>query len=154
MYHSPTPKQVETLHFVFWHLFHNKFQTEKKKTTTKKHASTVCGMLGNTVECKSSGQAFDSCMQHCEGLISVLLSQHFRRLFSACLAFMHTVCTKIIAHVKDPMSSEKNLMASVIKTQVRHNSGRIIKMIIVATPNGRRKRIWMKTEWINTCADE
>ena len=90
-------------------------------------------MLANTVECKSSGQALDSCVQHCEGLISVLQSQHFRRLFSACLAFMCTVCTKIIAHVKDPMSSEKNLMASVIKTQVRHNSGRIIKMIIVDT---------------------
>ena len=66
---------------------------------------------------------------------SVLVSQHLRRLVSACLAFVCTAHTKIVAHVKDPMPTFCHG-----NTHITHNSSRIMKIITVATPNERKKQ--------------
>ena len=48
---------------------------------------------------------------------SVFLSQHLCRLISACLAFLCTAHTKLVAHVKDPCSpfDKRRLMISAMK---------------------------------------
>ena len=54
---------------------------------------------------------------------SVLQRQHFCRLIRACLAFVCTARTKIVAHVKDPVSTFRYGQWHG-NTQITHNSSR------------------------------
>ena len=55
---------------------------------------------------------------------SVLLSQHLRRLVSACLTFLCIACTEIIAHVKELVAIKWHGNA-----QIRHNGYPIVSNI-------------------------
>ena len=60
------------------------------------------------------------------GTFSVLSSWHSFRLLSACCAFVYTAHTKVVAHVKDPMSTQHCHGI----TQILYNSRRTIKTMI------------------------
>ena len=81
-----------------------------------------------------------------KGRFSVLPSQHFCRLMSACLTSVCMASTKIVVHVKRShiyLFDQKWLHGQWHgKKQITHNS-RIIKMMTVAT-NGRRITPWWR----------
>ena len=117
--------------------------------------------LAEELGCKSSGQGLSPGHDRVEDHFSVNPSQHLHRPINACLTFMCTPYTKIISRVYVHLSRREGLMAHGMEThsitrkssmqmlhnsstQMLHNSSRMIKTMIVATPDGKRGELATK----------
>ena len=84
-------------------------------------------MLANEPDSNTSGQDFDSRTgrdSRVNDRFSVLPSQHFFIPVSACLPFVCTVPTKLVAHVKDPVSNFREEMAKRLAAWKHTDNGR------------------------------